>query len=189
MDINWESIEGYSADMTAEQKLALLDNYEMPKADTDPAPKPEVDEPKKPVDKTISKAAYDKVASELASVKKQLRSRMSESEQLEEQRKEQDESLRLELEALRKEKTIASHRAALLGHGYDAKLADEAATALADGDMDNFFITMGKQAKLTESALRAQFLKDTPVPPAGEDLTKEQREKQEEEKFRKYFGL
>ena len=73
MAFDWTKVEGYSEDMTAEQKLELLNNL----PDPEPANEPEVQIPKGAM---ISKAQFDKVSSELASVKKQLRSRMTEDE-------------------------------------------------------------------------------------------------------------
>ena len=75
MAFDWTSIEGYREDMTADEKLALLDSYEAPKdnpappkdnPNPDPAPAPA------PSKGMVSKAQFDKVSSELAAVKKHL---------------------------------------------------------------------------------------------------------------------
>ena len=79
MAFDWTKIEGYREDMTAEEKLALLDNDPAP--DPTPAPKPDPKPDPAPKPGVVSKAAYDKVASELAAAKKQLRAKMTQDEQ------------------------------------------------------------------------------------------------------------
>lgn len=178
MAINWESIEGYSEDMSADDKLALLEKQETPApavpADTlkntpptdaqktDPAPAAP-----KTSEKTIAKSQFDKLASELAAAKKQLRAKMSEDEQKELDRQQEQENMKQELEALRKEKTLSSHKASLLSLGYDEQLASDTADALVEGDMDAVFANMKKYGANVEKALRAKILKETPVPPTG----------------------
>lgn len=177
MGFNWTKIEGYREDMSADEKLALLDGYE-----EQPAPEPE------PGNRTVSKQLYDNLASELAKTKKELRSKQTEDEQRESDRAAQEESMRQELEQLRKDKTLFTYRAAYLAQGYDEKLADEAAAAMTDGDMDTVFALMRKHAANTEKALRAQILKETPVPPAG-GAPDEAKAKEIAAKLRANFGL
>ena len=177
MAFDWTAVEGYKEDMSAEEKVALLENFE-PKA-------PE------PINMKgyVAKTQFDSVASELASVKKQLRSRMTEDEAREADRAAHDEAVENELKALRREKTISTHKASFLAQGYDDTLATEAAVALADGDTDQVFALMSKQKVNAEKALRQQILKDTPVPPAGDNVTDKAKEEAERKKMRKYFGL
>ena len=73
-------------------------------------PEPEQQPPAKPTPSMISKAQFDKVASELAKVKKELHARMTAEEQKEADRMADDETVRLELETLRKEKTLSSYK-------------------------------------------------------------------------------
>ena len=69
--INITEPEGYREDMTAEEKLALFENYELPEP-------PQPQEPDLPG--YIKKSQFDKVASEAAQYKKQLREAMSADE-------------------------------------------------------------------------------------------------------------
>ena len=197
MSFDWTKIAGYREDMTADEKLALLDAQEednQPPAETEPEnqpptqPEPE-QQPVKPSPHMISKVQFDKVASELAKVKKELRARMTAEEQKEADRMANDEAMRLELESLRREKTLSNYKASYLSQGYDERLADEAATALADGDMDTVFALMKKQATNTEKALRAKILKEIPVPPAGETPSTDMEKQKEMEILRESFGL
>ena len=199
MSFDWTKIAGYREDMTADEKLALLDTQEednQPPAEPEPEqqapttqPEPEQQQPAKPSPHMISKVQFDKVASELAKVKKELRARMTAEEQKEADRMANDEAMRLELEALRKEKTLNSYKASYLAQGYDERTAEDAATALADGDMDTVFALMKKQATSTEKALRAKILKEIPVPPAGENPSADMEKKKEMEILRASFGL
>lgn len=178
MAFDWTAVDGYKEDMSAEEKLALLDGYE-PKA-----PEPAVD-----LKGYVKKSQFDSLASELATAKKQLKSRMTEEEAREADRAAHEEAIEAELKTLRREKTISSHKASFLAQGYDDALASEAATALADGDTDEVFSIMAKHKVNAEKALRQQILKDVPVPPPGDNVTDELKEKAEQEKLRKYFGL
>lgn len=173
MAINWTELEGYDENMSAEEKLALLEKQQSkePPFET-PAPPPATPaEPatEKPGTKTVPKSQLDKALSEVATMKKQLRAKMSEDEQKEAERLESEEATKQELATLRREKTLSGHKAAFLGLGYDDVLAESTATALADGDMDSVFASMKKQGMAMEKMLRSQILKETPVPPAGDD--------------------
>ncbi len=198
MSFDWTKVAGYREDMTADEKLALLETQEednQPPAEPEqenpsPAqPEAEQQQPAKPTLHMISKVQFDKVASELAKVKKELRARMTAEEQKEADRMANDEAMRLELESLRREKTLSNYKASYLSQGYDERLADEAATALADGDMDTVFALMKKQTANTEKALRAKILKEIPVPPAGETPNADMEKKKEMEILRASFGL
>lgn len=186
MAFDWSKVDGYREDMTAEEKLELLKEYEPP------APTPAEDDLKPdplPTKGMVSKAQFDKVSSELASVKKQLRGKMSEEEQRELDRQAERENMENELKALRREKELAAHKASYLGLGYDEEMAEEAATALVDGENDIVFSIMKRHSVNAEKALRAKLLKETPTPPAGDDLNDEKKKQEEAKKLRGYFGL
>ena len=176
MSFDWTKVEGYKEDMTPEEKLALLENYEPP---ADPAP----------VGPTVSKAQFDKVSSELAQAKKTLRAKMSADEQKEAERQESERQMKEELDALRKEKTLSSYKASYLAQGYSEELAGQAATAMVEGDMEQMFTIMKTQAVNAEKAMRAKILKETPVPPNGGDPNNELKEKREMNQLRESFGL
>lgn len=163
MAFDWTSVEGYEEGMTPEQMVGLLENYEVP------TPEPQVD-----LKGYIPKKRFDEVASELSAAKKQLKSRMSEEEAKEADRQAAEEAMKAELDSLRREKTLSTHKASFLAQGYDDKMAEEAANALTDGDTETVFAIMAKQRAAQEKALRAQILKETPVPPAGDPDVGEQ---------------
>ena len=176
MAFDWTKLEGYREDMTAEEKIALMDSYTEPAApDTS---------------KLIAKTQFDKVASELAEAKKQLRSRMTADEQAEEARKTAEAEMKAELEELRRDKKLSNYRASYLAQGYDEELASLAATAMLEDDTEALFAVMKKHSANMEKALRAQILKDTPTPPAGDEANEEQvRALKEYNQQRFYAGL
>lgn len=177
--MDWSKIEGYREDMTAEEKLALLEKVGLPDAQHPP-----ID-----MSKYIAKSQFDKTASELAQAKRELKSRMSADEQKELDRQAQQQALMQELETLRKEKTQSLYKSSYLAQGYDETLAEEAATAMVDGDMDTVFAVMRKQAVIAEKSLRAKILKDTPTPPTGSDPSADDKLKKEQADLRRAFGL
>lgn len=189
MAFDWTKVDGYSEDMTAEQKIELLNKMQdepVNNAKPEEVPAPVV----KPVSgATISKAQFDKVSSELAAVKKQLRSRMTEEEQKEAERATANEQMMLELETLRKERALANLKSNYLKIGYDPEIADEISNASIEGDVDNMFRLHAKQYALMEKNLRAKILKETPVPPASDTVSDELKAKKEMAELRKYFGL
>lgn len=162
MAIDWSQIEGYSKDMSAEDKLALLERQ------TDGVPGGSADDPKSSREYIALKAQFDKVSSEYASTKKQLRDKMTEDEQVKADREAADQKVREELESLRRDKALSTHKASYLAMGYDEKTAEAAATAMVDGDNTALFAAMKKHGEITEKALRDKILNETPAPPAGE---------------------
>lgn len=114
--IDVTKLPGFKPEMTAEEKLALLDAYEVPEPD---------------YTGYIQNSAFDKTASELAEAKRQLKAKLSEEEQKEADRAATAKALQDELELLRKEKTVSTYVAQYLALGYDEKLAKETAPATA----------------------------------------------------------
>ena len=186
MAFDWTKVDGFSENLTAEEKLALLDNYEPEQA---PTPSESAGQNAPPTRGMVSKAQFDKVSSELAAVKKQLRGKLNEDEQRELDRQNEREEMEAELKALRREKSISTYKANFLAQGYEEALAEEAAIATADGDMDTVFASMKKAQMAAEKAMRARLLKETPVPPAGDDVADEAKKQKEAMKLREYFGL
>lgn len=161
MKIDISKIEGYEA-MTAEEKLAALEAFEMPEPD---------------YTGWVKKDLLEKANSEAAGFKKQLREKMSQEEQDKAQQAEALAAMQTELEALKAEKAVSEYTAQFLGIGYDEALAKSTAAALNKGDMATMFANHAKFVAGREKALKAELLKSTPTPPAGAgnaSITKEQ---------------
>ena len=162
MKIDITKLEGYKADMTAEEKLKLYEGDEL-------------EEPNH--DGYIKKDTFDKTASELASLKKQLKDKMSEEERKEAERVQKEAEIMEELETLRKAQKIADMKSRYLGLGYDEKLAEDTAKAYAEGNIDAVFKNQKTFQENSKKAIEAELLANTPRPPAsgGDDtpMTKE----------------
>lgn len=149
---DWTQVKGYRDDMSAEERMALLDAED---AMPDAVP-------------TVSKAMFDKTASELADVKKQLRAKQTEDEAKAAEDAAKRAQIEEEITMLRREKTLSTHKSAFLSLGYDEKMAQTAAEALTDGKTDDVFAVMRQYHDGAEKALRTKILNETPVPPAGD---------------------
>lgn len=110
----------------------------------------------------VSKATFDKKASEAADLNKKLRERMTEDERSKQEQAESLAAMQQELETLRKEKTVAKYTADYVKLGFDEKLAEETAKALADGDMVKVFANQSKANEALVKKTIADKLKDTP---------------------------
>lgn len=194
MTIEWEKIDGYREEMTAEEKLELLEKHNPtpnqesnsePKQESKPNPTPNP----APHGGTVSKAMYDKVSSDLAAAKKQLRAKMTEDEQKEADRLATEQAMKEELETLHREKTLNCYKASYLSQGYEEALAEATATAMVDGDMDTVFVNMKKHSDSMEKTIRAKILKETPAPPAGDDPEGKGKKNKELAALREAMGL
>jgi hypothetical protein len=126
----------------------------------------------------ISKEHFDKVASEAANYKKQLRAQMTEAEAKAAEEAEKYAAIVAERDQLKAEKSIAENAKGLVAIGYSDELATEVATALYNGDS---VAVIKAQAKFVDEQKRKVLenaVKETPVPPAsnggGSIVTKEQ---------------
>lgn len=154
--IDVTQIEGY-AEMSAEDKLKALEGFDIPDPD---------------YSGYVKKDVFDKTASELAGVKKQLKDKMTDDEAAKQKEQEEREELQSKYDKLLRESEISKHKAKLLGLDYDEKLADETAEAMADGDMEKVFANQKKHLDSVEKRVRADALKDTPKPtPDGDSKT------------------
>lgn len=153
MAFDFTKLEGYKPEMTADEKLALLDKYEAPKAD---------------YAGYIKKDLFDKTASDLAEAKRQLKAKLTEDEQKEVERQAAEQAIKEELEALRKDKTLSETKSQFLALGYDEKLAHETAEAVVNGEVAKVFANQKLFIENVRKAERASALADTTKnPPAG----------------------
>lgn len=116
----------------------------------------------------ISKSVFDKKAKEAADLSKQLKAKMSEEEIAKAQADENMAAIMAELEQLRAEKIIGENATKFIELGYDSKLAQATAEAMAKGEMETVFKNHAKFIADRDKAVRAEILKNTPTPPAGE---------------------
>lgn len=139
-------IEGYE-NMTPEEKVAALEAYE-------------------PTD-VVSKATFDKTASELAAAKKRERERMTEEEAKAAKAAEEYAALVERAERAENALAVSTYVAAYTAMGYDEKLARATAEAMVKGDTDTILKNQKLHLENREKALKAELLKQTPPPAAG----------------------
>lgn len=123
------------------------------------------------------KNALSKSNSEAADFKKQLREKMTADEIKAKEDAEKQEKLQSDYDALVKKVTISENKAKLLALGYEDKLANETAEAMANGELDKVFANQKKHLEAVEKKIRQDILKDTPKPDGGNTgttITKEQ---------------
>ena len=142
------TIENYE-NMTPEEKLAALEAYDPEK------------------NGFVSKATFDKKASEASELGKQLRAKQTDEEAKAAKEAEEKASLLARVEELEKEKAVNNYVASYLALGYDAKLAKATAEAVVKGDMATVFANQKSHMESREKTLRAELLKETPPPAAG----------------------
>lgn len=139
---------------------------------------PEVDkeskDPKDPVVKTVNKDLFDKQASELAALKKQLQARMTDDELKEQQLAD----MQAQIKSFERDRNVTNYVKSLLEVGVDTKHASTMGEQLADGDFTNFFTGLKLTIDGLKKSVKAELIKDAPKPPVGDntigEVTKEQ---------------
>lgn len=110
------------------------------------------------------KSALTKSNSENAEWKKKHREAMSEEERKAQETADLIKKLQEENATLTRESNVSKHKAKFLGMGYDESLANDAAVAMTDGDMEKLFSYQQKHQEALEKKIRADTLKSTPKP-------------------------
>ena len=161
MNIDTTTIEGFDS-MTPEQKVEALLKVEVPD--------------KVDLSGYVKKDLFDKTASELAEAKKTAKAKMTEEEAAAAEREAKWAEMEAKLQQLQEEKTISTYKASYLAMpGFDEKLAEDTAKALAAGDMEKVFANQQKANAAYEKKLRADLVKKDPKPDGagGDDQEKD----------------
>lgn len=156
-NIDTSTIEGFDA-LTDQQKVEALLKLDIPDR----------------VDLTqfVPKATADKYSSEVAALKKQLQGKMTEEEAAAAERaaelnglKEQMAALQADNEKLQRERTEAAYKAKYLAMpGFDEKMAEDTAKAMAAGQMDKVFENQQKASEAYKKQVQAELVKGDPKP-------------------------
>lgn len=176
MKIDTSKIDGY-AEMTAEDKLKALEEYEIE------TPKDNSEEINK------LKASLSKANSDAAEWKRQFREKQSEQERAEAERAEREKAVEDELRTLRRDKTVSGYLAQCLALGYDKELALKAAEAMADNDAAKIMECQSEFLDAKKKEYEAAALNKQPTLTSGAPPTAKQAEQDEMNKIRHYFGL
>lgn len=148
-------IKGYEG-MTPEEKIKALEAYEIEDVQPD-------------YSGYVKKDVFDKTASELAGVKKQLKEKMTDDEAAKQKEQEEREELQSKYEKLLHDSEVSKNKAKLLALGYEEKLADDTAEAMVTGDLEKVMANQKKHLEAVEKKVRAEALKDTPKPTGDGD--------------------
>lgn len=115
------------------------------------------------------KKANDKATSEAAGYKKQLREKQTAEEIALQEKAEKEAEREEQFQKLLRENTITKFEKNFLALGYPADLAAKAATAQCDNDTDELFSIQQTFIEAKEKAMKADWMKSMPKPPAGND--------------------
>lgn len=156
-NIDTGNIENFNS-MTPEQKVEALLKLDIPE--------------KIDLSGYVKKDLYDKTASDLSKTKKDLQGKMTTDEAAAaEQKAKWDEmeskiaALQSDNEKLRLERTESIYKAKYLAMpGFDEKLAEETAKAMATGNIDKVFENQAKANTEYEKKIRAELIKNDPKP-------------------------
>lgn len=99
--------------------------------------------------------------------KKKHDDRLTDDEKNRNAAEEAQKALQEELNTLRREKTVSGYKAKFLAQGYDEKLANDTAEALASGEMEKVFANQQKFNLAQAEKWKNEALGGTPRPPAG----------------------
>ena len=163
MKIDTSKIDGY-AEMTAEDKLKALEEYEIE------TPKDNSEEINK------LKASLSKANSDAAEWKRQFREKQSEQERAEAERAEREKAVEDELRTLRRDKTVSGYLAQCLALGYDKELALKAAEAMADNDAAKIMECQSEFLDAKKKEYEAAALNKQPTLTSGAPPTAKQAE-------------
>ena len=141
-------IEGYET-MSAEEKVAALEAYEFDTSGW------------------VSKATFDKAASDAADWKRKYNNTLSDAERQRQEDEEARKATETRLAELERKDKITTAKDQYIASDFDVVLAQETAEAFVDGKMDVVLTNIIKHATNVATAARDAALKETPAPPAS----------------------
>lgn len=115
----------------------------------------------------VPKSLLEKANSEASDYKKKWKAASSEQERKAIEEAEQKVQMEEELKALRRSSRVSEFEKQYITQGYNAKDAAEIAEALYDNDMETVFKIQGKHNEDMRKSIKAEIMKDMPVPPSG----------------------
>lgn len=179
MKLDTSTIAGYET-MSAEEKIAALEAFEIAEPTAKPADNGELER---------AKQALSKANSEAAEYKRQLKAKMTESEQAEAARAEADKALREELATLRRERTESGYNAKFLENGFDAETAAKMAKILPDGVTDEFFSAQKAFIENAVTKAKGDALNSQSPPSAGLPVGTDKQADDIQAKLFEYAGI
>lgn len=179
MKIDTSKFENYE-NLSAEEKVALLEAYEMPEAQPDTSSTDEISRLKN----IISKAN-----SEASEYKKKYQATLSEQERLEAERAEKEAAREARIAELERKEAISAYKANFLSTGYSPELAESSAQAMVDGDNTKVFEDMRLFVDAKMKQLQAEALNNQPTLTNGSPVATPTPEDALTAEFRRAVGL
>lgn len=150
--IDITKIEGYEA-MSPEEKIAALEAFEY-------------DDGASVIER--QKQAISSANADASNWKKKYKELLSDDDRKKQESTEELEQLRAEVTTLKQEKTQSEYVSKLLAQGYSETLAADTAKAMIEGDTTKVFANQQAFLVEYEKKVKADALKSTPRPPAGD---------------------
>ena len=145
--------DAYVEGMSAEDIVKALESVNLPKDRSD-----EVERMKK---------AYDKVASEVADYKKQLKAKMSEEEKRTAEEAERIQKIEQENADLKKQVAISNLTSKFVASGLDKETAIKCAEASCTGDIDTIINSYNAKLSDVKEKAKAELISESPVMEGG----------------------
>ncbi len=166
MKIDTSNFENY-ANLSAEEKVALLEAYELPEAQPDTSSSDEI---------SRLKGIISKANAEASEYKKKWQATLSDAERAEAERQQRDQEREARIAELEKREAVNGYKANFLAAGYSAELAESSAQAMADGNNQKVFEDINAFIRAKTEQLQAEALNNqpkvstgNPVNPGAED--------------------
>ena len=135
------------------------------------------------------KKATDNASSDAASWKKKFQATLSEAEKAEADRKEAEAEKDRRIAELERKETLSTYSNRALALGYDAVLAAQTAEAMANGDMNAVFDTIGQLIQTVKTKTATENLSKQSGLSAGTPPTQGTIQQDEDNQYRKWMGL
>ena len=175
MKVDVSKIEGY-AEMSAEEKLKALEEYEF-------------DTPDNSTEVKNLKESLSRANSQAAEWKRQFREKQTETERAEAERAEREKETAEKLAAYERKFLVSDYTAQCLALGYTKELAERAANAMADGNAAEIFNCQQIFLSEKQKEIEANALNRQPTLTVGTPPTAKQAEQEALNKMRASFGL
>lgn len=165
--------EKYEEGMTPEEQLKALAEIEA--STQEPTPDAGQIEALKRENEKL-KRDREKANKEAAEYKREKMATMNESERLAADLKAGQDELKQKIADLEREKLLVSAQTKFLTAGFEVSLAEKAALAIADGDIDSLLLFQKQHIEKLMKGQRAETLRQTPKPTAAGGATSTPKE-------------
>lgn len=170
-----EHIDGFDS-MSEAEKLTAIQNYEF-------------EEPKESFNEKKYKDLISQYTSEISTLKKAAKDKMTEQERLEAERKEREAEMEAQLKGYKDRERVATYTAKLMACGFDQKSADAMATELPEGITDAFFEAQSNFIAQKEQEIKTKKVNSQPNLSSGMPMNGKPAVDEADKMLREIMGL